>query len=110
MKIRAVVKPRIERKDKCCNDSDYSTESDISQRLESSQRKYDNIRGNLEMGIIFFLWGEKKKWGTIFLGHFLQKRTILEGIRSIQSGEYGKDVVSFRTVKRQQMCAPCRAL
>lgn len=60
MKIRAVVKPRIERKDKCCNDPDYSTESEISQRLESSQRKYDNVRGNLEMGIIFFLWGEKK--------------------------------------------------
>lgn len=60
MKIRAVVKPRIERKDKCCNDSDYSTESDSSQRLESSQRKYDNVRGNLEMGIIFFLWEEKK--------------------------------------------------
>lgn len=66
MKIRAVVKPRIERKDKCCNDSDYSTESEISQRLESSQRKYDNIRGNLEMGIIFFLWGKKKKSGVLY--------------------------------------------
>lgn len=66
------------------------------------------------MRIIYFLGGGGKK-ATILLGHFLQKRTTLEDIRSIQTrgqfcAEQGKDVVPFRTVRRQQMYAPCGSL
>lgn len=89
----------------------------ITPRMDrKSPREGMAMFGIIKKWEVFTPWKKKRKKKVLMLlGHFLQKRTTLKGIRSIQSrGQYyaeqGKDVVPFRIVKRQQMYAPCGPL